>query len=303
MRLGTGRLARMADGCAVASFGDTSVLVTAVSKSKSYGNAGFLPLTVDYKQKAAAAGRIPTNFLRRELGPTEKEILTSRLIDRSLRPLFPDGFYNETQVMCNLLAVDGVNDPDVLSINAASAALSVSDIPWNGPVGAVRVGMVDNELRVNPSRREMNQSTLNLVVVSTNQNLVVMLDATAECALQQDFLKAIKLGVKEAQFVVQGITKLQKEVGKEKRSFEEKGVPEDLTDAAKSLGELRLKDVFTNSVYNKLERDGKVTEVRNDVVEKLRESFPNYDVNLVTEAFNRLTKAVFRGLIMEQKLR
>jgi len=296
----------MADGCAVATFGDTSVLVTAVSKSKSISGAGFIPLTVDYKQKAAAAGRIPTNFLRRELGPSEKEILTSRLIDRSLRPLFPNGYYCETQVMCNLLAVDGVNDPDVLSINAASAALSVSDIPWNGPIGAVRVGMIDNELVVNPSRREMLGSTLNLVVVASAQNLVIMLDATADCVLQQDFLKAIKLGVRECQFVVQGISRLQKEIGKQKRPIDEKallGIPEDLAEATKSLGELRLKDIFTNSSFNKLERDGAVTEVRNDVVDKLKQNFSNYDSAVVNEAFSRLTKSVFRDLILDTKVR
>lgn len=296
----------MADGCAVATLGDTSVMVTAVGKAKGSPGVGFVPLVVDYKQKAAAAGRIPTNFLRRELGPSEKEILTSRLIDRSLRPLFPDGYFCETQIMCNLLAVDGVNDPDVLSINAASAALSVSDIPWNGPIGAVRVGMVENELKVNPSRREMSQSTLNLVVVACNQNLVVMLDGTADCILQQDFLKAIKLGVKESQAVIHGIQKLQKEVGKVKRPIDEKArmeVPQDLAEAAKSFAELRLKDIFQNFTFDKIGRDQAVSEVRTDVVDKLRQSFPDYDSSLVNEAFSKLTKYTFRNLILDDKSR
>ena len=118
--------------------------------------------------------------MRRELGPTEKEILCSRMIDRSLRPLFPDSYFYETQIVCNLLSVDGVNDPEVLAINAASAALAVSDIPWNGPVAAVRVGLIDGEVVTNPTRKEMAKSQLNLVVSATSGNLVVMLEASAE---------------------------------------------------------------------------------------------------------------------------
>lgn len=132
-------------------------MATVVSKSTASG-APFLPLTVDYRQKSSAAGRIPTNFFRRELGPTENEILTSRLIDRSLRPLFPDTFSGETQIVCNVVAVDGENNPDIVAVNAASTALSLSDVPWNGPVSAVRVGMVEDELVVNPTRKELQVS-------------------------------------------------------------------------------------------------------------------------------------------------
>lgn len=138
LKLSTGKYARFSSGCAVASIGDTSVMVTAVAKDKSSSSASFLPLTVDYRQKSAAAGRIPTNFLRREMGASEKEILSARLIDRSLRPLFPAEYKTETQLVCNLLAVDPNNLPDVQAINAASLALCLSDIPFGGPVGAVR---------------------------------------------------------------------------------------------------------------------------------------------------------------------
>lgn len=137
LKLSTGKYARFSSGCAVASIGDTSVMVTAVAKDKS-SSSSFLPLTVDYRQKSAAAGRIPTNFLRREMGASEKEILSARLIDRSLRPLFPAEYKTETQLVCNLLAVDSNNLPDVQAINAASAALCLSDIPFGGPVAAVR---------------------------------------------------------------------------------------------------------------------------------------------------------------------
>jgi polyribonucleotide nucleotidyltransferase len=208
LKISTGKLARFTDGCAVAQMGDTAVMVTAVSKTKP-SSVNFMPLTVDYRQKAAAAGRIPTNFMRRELGPSEKEILTSRLIDRSIRPLFPpglkhyictnrikfqhrlfSGFNYETQLMCNLLAVDSVNDPDIVSINAASAALSLSDIPWNGPVGACRVGLVGTEYLINPTRREQTESSLNLIVTAMKHNLVVMLEGAAENVLLPVMLDA-----------------------------------------------------------------------------------------------------------------
>lgn len=143
LQLSATEFAQFADGCGIARLGDTSVMVTVVSKTKP-SSSNFMPLTVDYRQKAAAAGRIPTNFHRREMAPSEHEILTSRLIDRSLRPLFPHNYFYETQIVCNLLAVDGVHDPEVLCINASSLALSLSDVPWNGPVGAVRVGMIGN---------------------------------------------------------------------------------------------------------------------------------------------------------------
>lgn len=143
VKIGTGKYARFADGSATVSMGDTTVMVTAVAKQKP-GPASFMPLVVDYRQKSAAAGRIPTNFLRREMGPSEKEILSARLIDRSLRPLFPAEFKCETQLVCNMLSVDPINLPDVLAINAASAALSISDIPWAGPIGAVRYANFHN---------------------------------------------------------------------------------------------------------------------------------------------------------------
>uniref|UniRef100_A0A8D9FDM9 polyribonucleotide nucleotidyltransferase n=1 Tax=Cacopsylla melanoneura TaxID=428564 RepID=A0A8D9FDM9_9HEMI len=193
LKLSTGQYAKLADSCVTAQLGDTSVMVTAVSKARSQsGTQSFLPLTVDYRQKAAAAGRIPTNFLRRELGASETEILASRLIDRSIRPLFPSSFTNDTQIMCNLLAVDGVHDPEVLAINASSAALAVSNIPWNGPVGAVRLGRINNDIIINPTRKQILESDLNLVVVSAPHNLVVMLEGSAHGILQPDFLHAIK---------------------------------------------------------------------------------------------------------------
>ncbi|XP_072391010.1 polyribonucleotide nucleotidyltransferase 1, mitochondrial [Diabrotica undecimpunctata] len=303
LTISTGQYARLADGCAVATLGDTSVMVTVVSKPKPTVS-GFLPLVVDYRQKSAAAGRIPTNFFRRELGPTEKEILTSRLIDRSVRPLFPENYNYDTQVVCNMLAVDGVNNPDILAINAASAALSLSDIPWNGPIGAVRVGFIDNELIINPTRRELQASSLNLVVSAMRKSLVVMLEGNADMILLQDLQKAIKTATKEVQGIITNIETLQRLFGKKKREF---SVPEELSEeiieALRSLTQMRVKEIFRNSSYDKLSRDNALTEVRTDVLDKIKSGFVNIDINLVNDCYNKIVKQAFRDLIFEEERR
>ncbi|XP_077284945.1 polyribonucleotide nucleotidyltransferase 1 isoform X2 [Arctopsyche grandis] len=303
--ISTGKYARFADGCAVAKLGDTSVMVTAVSKIKSSSNS-FLPLTVDYRQKSAAAGRIPTNFLRRELGPSEREILTSRVIDRSLRPLFPTGFNCETQIICNMLAVDSVNSPDIIAINAASAAISLSDIPWNGPIGAVRIGKIDDELIINPTRKELQGSNLNLIVTATRQNLLVMLEGHADNILQQDLLKAIKLGTKEAQVVIAAIEKLQKNYGREKRPIDgDIEINLEMLNTVRSFSVMRLREVFSNYNHDKLSRDVAVNNIRSDVVSSVRETYgaDDSDGAKTTEYFNSVCKEVFREIIFEQDIR
>ncbi|XP_011866816.1 PREDICTED: polyribonucleotide nucleotidyltransferase 1, mitochondrial [Vollenhovia emeryi] len=304
LHFSTGKYARFADGCAVATLGDTSVMVTAVCKQQPSASS-FLPLVVDYRQKAAAAGRIPTNFLRRELGPSEHEILTSRVIDRSLRPLFPEGFYFDTQLMCNMLAIDGVNDPDVIAINGASAALSVSDIPWNGPVGAVRVGMIDNEIIINPTRCQIQASALNLIITATKQNLIVMLEGSANEILEQQLRKALKLGVKECQGIVAAITNLQKTCGKTKRTIETDGQqPDDsLTSAVKELSEAKLQDIFSSSAHDKISRDNAVSALRDSVIKTLQNDNADLNVQLAERVFGLISKDVFRTLILNKDIR
>uniref|UniRef100_A0A493T6R7 Polyribonucleotide nucleotidyltransferase 1, mitochondrial n=1 Tax=Anas platyrhynchos platyrhynchos TaxID=8840 RepID=A0A493T6R7_ANAPP len=280
MELSSGKLARFADGSAVVQLGDTAVMVTAVSKTKP-STSQFMPLVVDYRQKAAAAGRIPTNYLRRELGTTDKEILTSRVIDRSIRPLFPVGYFYDTQILCNLLAVDGVNDPDILAINGASAALALSDIPWNGPIGAVRVGLIDGETVINPTRKQMSSSILNLVVAGAPQNQVVMLEATAENILQQDFCHAIKVGVKHTQHIIQGIQQLVKEQGVVKRTVQKLFVaPEEIVEC--------------------ISRDEAINKIRLETEEQLKEKFPEAEPYEIMESFNVVSKDIFRNLILNE---
>ena len=304
LTLSSGHLARFADGCAVVSLGDTSVMVTAVSRDTKTSPQSFLPLTVDYREKSAAAGRIPTNYLRRELGPSDREILTSRMIDRSVRSQFPINFTNDTQLVCNLLAVDGVNYPDILSINAASAALAISDIPWNGPVGAVRVGLINGDIMINPTRQQQSRSKLNMVVTATEQNKVVMFDCSAENVELPYFKKAVKQGVKATQRIIHGIKELCRKCGKEKRKLEnqERLDPEIVT-IIKHLSVNRLSVIFTDVSHHKISRDVAVNELREDVMKQLVEQYPTVDFNLLKEEFGSLTKSVFRDLIFEHDQR
>ncbi|XP_058790116.1 polyribonucleotide nucleotidyltransferase 1, mitochondrial [Phymastichus coffea] len=304
IKFSTGKLARLADGCAIATLGETSVMVTTVSRSHASSTSSFVPLVVDYKQKAAAAGRIPTNFLRRELGQTEHEILTSRLIDRSLRPLFPEKYNYETQVICNMLALDGNNDSDVLSINGASAALAVSDIPWNGPIGAVRIGLIDNEVIINPTRREIQQSSLNLIITAAQHNLIIMMEGSANNVLDQDMRKSIKAGVKECQSIIQAIETLRKKSGKVKRIVEPPAeLPEDIKESVESLSEMKLREIFTDHKHDKLSRDIALSNLRNDVLTTMKSNYSDLDVALTAEAFSDCSKKIFRSLIFESDRR
>ncbi|XP_055332105.1 polyribonucleotide nucleotidyltransferase 1, mitochondrial-like isoform X2 [Paramacrobiotus metropolitanus] len=314
----------------VLSCRDTTVMVTAVGRTLGpSATASFVPLVVDYRQKAAAAGRVPTNYLRRELGPSENEILTSRMIDRSVRPLFRSRPLCDTQIVCNLLAVDGVHDPDIASINGASAALTLSDIPWDGPIGAVRVALISDQLIVNPTRKERLSSPLNLVIAATERNQVVMIDASANNILQQDFMKAIKFGVKEAQKIVAELNKLKMMIGKEKRldvpppakvsipapapalisaegeieNLVPPTSPEKVRERCFELAESKLQNVFTDVTHDKISRDVAVSEIRALTLETLRKEFVDFDPSRMTEIFSTISKGIFRDLIFSTNTR
>src|SRR5919109_5303533 len=187
----SGKLAKLADGSVTVRSGDTIILVAAVSATLIKEGQDFFPLTVDYREKAAAAGKFPGGYFKREGRPSEKETLTARMTDRPLRPLFPKGYFYDTQVMSVLLSADGENDPDILSINGASAALSVSDIPFAGPIGAVRVGRVNGEFVANPTHAERLQSDLDLVYVGT-ENDVIMNEGAANQLPETEFVRALE---------------------------------------------------------------------------------------------------------------
>src|SRR5437870_10203884 len=189
----TGKVAKLADGAVIVSCGDTMVLVSAVSATGIKEGQDYFPLTVDYREKAAAAGKFPGGYFKREGRPTEKEILTSRLIDRPIRPLFPRGWYNEVQVQSIVLSADGENDPDMLSLVGASAALMVSDIPWAGPLGACRVGRINGQFVANPTHAQMVDSDLDLVYVG-NETDLVMFEGSAQEISEADFNEALRFG-------------------------------------------------------------------------------------------------------------
>src|SRR6187399_2923553 len=187
----TGKIAKLADGSIIVSCGETIVLTSAVSATSMKEGQDYFPLTVDYREKAAAVGKFPGGYFKREGRPTEKETLTSRMIDRPLRPLFPKGYFYDTQIISMLLSADGQNDPDILAMNGASAALAISDIPWAGPIGAVRVGRVNGEFVANPTHDQRMDSDLDLVYVGTEDD-VIMIEGSALEIPEEDFIKALE---------------------------------------------------------------------------------------------------------------
>ncbi|XP_043515079.1 polyribonucleotide nucleotidyltransferase 1, mitochondrial isoform X2 [Frieseomelitta varia] len=278
--------------------GNTSVMTTVVRKNVPCDDT-VIPLTVNYRQKASAIGRIPTNFLRREIGYTDYEILISRIIDRSLRPLFDPEYCYETQIVCNLLATDGINNPDVLCINAASAALSISDIPWTGPVAAVRVGLIDKAYIINPSKRELQQSKLNLVLSCLSKNLIVMIEGTANEILEPDLRKAIKIGIKECQTIIESITQLQKQIGKPKlKIVKHNESNSDVKTFVRNFAEDKLRTIFNCHSYDKVSRDDAISNLRNTLLK----SITNRDSDFIKDAikvFSEITKETFRSVIFE----
>ena len=200
--------------------------------------------------------------------------------------------------------MDGINDPEILSINAASAALAVSDIPWDGPIAAVRVGLIDNEPVINPTRKEMAASKLNLIVSAASKDLVVMLEASAENVYMQDFKPAIKTGVKECQAIIKAIEQLKTLAGKPKREFSKLPTsPTELTDALQIMSGNRLRNILQDFSHDKVSRDVAIATVRNKVIEELKSSFPTIELAVIGQSFNEFYKKLFRQLVLDTEIR
>jgi polyribonucleotide nucleotidyltransferase len=214
----TGKIAKQADGAVTVQLGETIVIVAAVAAVKAKEGQDFFPLTVDYREKAAAAGKFPGGYFKREGRPTEKEILTSRLIDRPIRPLFPKGWYNEVQVQSIVLSADGENDPDMLSLVGASASLMVSDIPWEGPLGAVRIGRIGGKFIANPTHAQMTDSDLDLVYVG-NEKDIVMFEGSAKEIAEADFNAALEFGQQCCLPLITAQKEMAARAGKKKREI------------------------------------------------------------------------------------
>src|ERR1700712_4231451 len=239
----TGRIAKQASGAAFTTSGDNAVLATAVASPDPKEGIDFFPLTVEYREFTYAGGRIPGGFIKREGRPSEKEILTSRQIDRPIRPLFPEAFRNETQVVAFVYSADKENDPDVLGINGASCALALSDIPFHGPVGAVRVGLIEGNFVVNPTYMERAASTLNIMVVGTADGIVMVESGSKECS-EENVVDAIEFAHVEIKKICAAIEELVKLAGKTKRTVTPVEVDHEYLNALTAKVGDRLKDAL-----------------------------------------------------------
>ncbi len=293
----TGKLAKQADGAVTVQLGETIVVVAAVAASKAKPGQEFFPLTVDYREKAAAAGKFPGGYFKREGRPTEKEILTCRLIDRPIRPLFPKGWYNEVQVQTIVLSADGENDPDMLGLVGASAALMVSNIPWAGPLGAVRVGRVKGKFIANPTHTEMADSDLDLVYVG-NDTDIVMFEGSAKEITEADFNEALKFAQQACLPMITAQKELAARAGKKKRDITLTIVPEEILKEAKALAGDRIAGALLTPA--KLARESAVKAIFDEVGTKLIEKFGAEKVTefVLKDAAYYIQKETVRGLIL-----
>jgi polyribonucleotide nucleotidyltransferase len=296
--LGTGKIAKQANGSVTLSYGGTVVLVTACMSREIKEGRDFFPLTVEYQEKTYAAGRIPGGFFKREGRPSESEILTARLIDRPIRPLFPEGFLNDVQVMAIVLSSDGENDPDVLAVNGASIALGISDIPFNGPLACCRVARVNNELIINPTYAEWESADLE-VVIAANHKGVVMLESKAKEVSEADYLEAVKFGHTHLKELIRLQEEFIAKFGRSKTKIEFKKIAPDLMAKVEELATAKLNEVY--KLGKKEEREEAVHLLSKELEEKLtQEGFVADDIKM---ALTGVEKKQVRNKIATENIR
>ena len=299
--LETGEIARQASGAVLASLGDTMVLATVVGSRSPLPGRDFFPLTVDYIEKTYAAGKIPGGFFKREGRPSEKETLTSRLIDRPLRPLFPDGFRNEVQVIATVLSLDPRIDPDIPALAGASAAIAVAGLPFDGPVGAARVGYAGGQFILNPTFEQIAASDLDLVVAGT-RSAVLMVESEAKVLPESVMLDAVMFGHERMQPVIEAIEALAAEAGKPKWEWAPPPADEALAEAVRTCAESGIREAY--GIVDKLERRSRVGVVRGAVIEALAgEEEGRWPETVVRGAFEKLEKSVVRSAILTDEKR
>ncbi len=298
LRLETGRVAKQADGSIWASYGDTVVLATAVASQNAKPGVDFLPLTVDYQEKAYVAGKIPGGYFKREGRPSEKEVLTSRLIDRPLRPLFPEGYYFETQVIASVLSSDRTGSSDVIGITAASAALAVSNIPFLGPIAGIKIGRVNGQLVVNPDLETLKSSELDLVVAGT-ADAVMMVEAGANELPEATMLEAIELAHAEIKKIVAKINELRVLSGnKPKRAVATEEIAPDLATQVKAVAAQGIRDAIM--IPNKTARQERLDVILKEAIEKLKQpDDPNRERHIKV-VFHGLEYTEVRNMILEK---
>jgi polyribonucleotide nucleotidyltransferase len=294
-----GRVAKQADGAALVRYGETVVLVTAVAARDLKLEMDFFPLTVDYQERTFAAGKIPGGFFKREGRPSEKEILTCRLIDRSIRPLFSEGLRCETQIIATVLSADRENDPDVIAMLGTSAALHVSDIPFNGPLAGVRIGRIDGRWIVNPTQSQLQESDID-IFLSSSRDAIVMVEGGAQMVSEDEILEALFTGHEAIQPLLKIQEELRREVGKVKREVPLAELDTGVVRRVEELALTKLKQAL--EVPEKLERYKRIAEVKNEVVAQAGAEFPDKGKH-IKAAFEELKRNCFRGLVIQQERR
>ena len=293
----TGKLAKLADGAVTVRLDETIVIVTAVSATKIKEGLDFFPLSVEYKEKASAAGRFPGGYFKREGRPTEKEILTCRMTDRPLRPLFPKGYFYETQIVALLLSADGENDSDILAINGASAALCVSDIPFAGPIGAVRIGRIGGQFVANPTHSERSESDLDLVYVG-NKTDVIMIEGAANELPEDEFIKALHFAQAAIQPIVAAQVELAAAAGKTKRVMPLMAAKDELLEVAYAVAGDRIEGALYQP--SKVARGKAVGALKDEVETAIKAKYPEATGFEISQAFDYLQKKAFRVSILDK---
>src|SRR6266404_1101604 len=294
----SGKMAKQANGAVIVRSGESVVLVTACTAPEPKVNANFFPLTVDYREYTYSAGRFPGGFIKREGRPTEKEVLTSRLIDRPIRPLFPEGYSHETQVIGMVLSADPVRDPSTLAIIGAGASLAISDIPFHHVLAAVRVGMIDGKFVANPSYEESKSAKVNIVVAGTDEG-IVMVESGAQQATEAEVLAAIEFGHSCCKKVTAGIRELMKKCGKSKAVYEPPKINQELYDQISKSIRTDLNDAMNTQKYEKLDSYRRVDQAK----EKALESIPEEQKDEAGDLFDRLKERIFRDEMLKDRRR
>ena len=296
IQISTGTLAGLASGAVTITKGDTNVFVSATAATTLRPGQDFFPLTVDYREKFTAAGRFPGGYFKREGKPSEKEILTSRLCDRPLRPLFPKGFLNEVQVIGYLLSTDQINEADILMVNGASAALMISDIPWNGPIGCVRLGEIDGEFVVNPTNEQMYDSSLDLIYVGSEKEMM-MIEGSADQIPEERFVQALEFAHESIQDIISAQKELAELCGKEKKEFDLVQAPDEVLALCREITGNRMEEaIFAPS---KQERQVAVDAVKEEASAACEEKFgEDFDPDHVKMAFEVIQEEVYRENIL-----
>lgn len=295
----TGKMARQADGATVITYGGTKILCTAVSAKQMKEGQGFFPLVVNYQEKFYAGGKIPGSFFRRERGATERETLICRLIDRPLRPLFPKGYLYETQIMPTVISVDLENDPDTLALVGCSAAVEISDIPFDGPIAAVRVGRVAGQLIANPTLEQREASDLDLIVAGS-RDAIIMVEGEAEFLSEDEVLEALFFGHEAMQPLIEVQSELRKLAGKDKREFTVPETDQELAARVAALAEARLLEAV--KIHSKQERYAAVGQVKEEVIAELADEELN-NQGEIAEILSALQKRVVRQMIIRDQVR